>query len=85
MLNQENLLLALGERANNDTNVRADDLPKVEQRMLELTALLNYMDWTAKAQDDQEELETIVASLEKNEVLGHYGDWRQRATEGRKN
>ena len=81
MLNQTNLLLALGERASDDKNIRADDIPRVEQRILELAALLNYMDWTAKAQDNQEELETIVKSLETNSVIGWYNDWRERATE----
>ena len=80
MLSQEKLLQVIDEDLRVCDCTIPTDEPTRQQKLLEHATLTNHL-WLARgAGDDQNELEKVVRSLEKNPVTRGYQHWRERVT-----
>ena len=83
MLSQERLLKAIDDdlRVCNAAEPAPGDEQGRDHRTLELTTLINHLEWTKRAGTDQTELEKIVVLLERiQNPVRSYQRWRELAT-----
>ncbi len=79
MINREKLLKVIDADLVQCTKIRQSDIPGATQQNIEHLTLLRHLQMAQEAGDDQEKLEAVVASLEKNPVIGRYQHWRELA------
>ncbi len=81
MISRSDLLKALDHDLQMCDKIdHGSDTRGSEQKMREHQSLLAHQEWTIRAGDDQNELEKVVQSLEKNEIIRGYRHWREVAT-----
>ncbi len=79
MLSQEKLLNVINEDLKQATAEQQADVQAASQQNIEHLTLLKHLQMAKKAGSDPEKLEAVVASLEKNPVIGAYQHWRERS------
>jgi hypothetical protein len=77
VISQEKLLKVIDADLVQCTKIRQSDIPGATQQNIEHLTLLQHLKMAQEAADDQAKLEAVVASLEKNPVLGRYQHWRE--------
>jgi hypothetical protein len=77
MISKEKLLKVIDADLVQCTKIRQGDIPGATQQNVEHLTLLQHLKMAQEAGDDQAKLEAVVASLEKNPVIGKYQYWRE--------
>lgn len=77
MLSQEKLLNVINMDLKQCTAGRQADVRAAAQQNTEHVTLLQYLKMAREAGDDQAKLEAVVASLEKDPIIGMYQHWRR--------
>ena len=80
MFSQEKLLKAIDADLIQCTKQRQTEMPGATQQNVEHMTLLRHLQMTREAENDQEKLNAVITSLEKNPVIGRYQHWRELAT-----
>ena len=80
MVSQEKLLRVIDADLIQCTKQRQSEIPGATQQNVEHMTLLQHLKMAREAGNDQEELEAVVASLEKNPIIGRYQHWRELST-----
>ena len=81
MLSQEKLVKVISEDLRQRTAGRQNAPSAAKQQNIEHMALMRHLEMANDAGEDQTKLEAVVASLEKNPVIGSYQHWRELSEE----